>query len=231
MGIRISTGIIPFDELLEGGLELNSITTIFGPSGSGKTNICMEASIRTVKNGLRVVYLDGNRSFSVERLRQLTSDYDLILANVLFLRPDTFSSQHSSIRKIEKMALELQDRKKAKGIGLIVADALTHLYRLDLSKKKKVSKVNKELIDEVNSLEKTAKKARIPIIITTPVYSDFESKEDVKMVGGDILKNNSSTIIELLKLAGANRKAVIRKHRSIAEGKEVGFRIQEQGVV
>lgn len=230
MANRIATMIAPFDELLEGGLELNSLTTIYGPSGSAKTNFCMQCSLEKVREGFRTIYIDCDHGFSTERLRQMTDNYELILANMIFLRPTSFKNQASTINKVRRLTSEVKLNKASKGIGLIVADALTYWYRLELSKSKNVSKLNKDLLEQIALLKEISRSAKIPVVITTPVYSDFESQDQVKIVGGDIIRNNSTTIIELIKLAGANRKAVIQKHRSIAEGKEVMFRIEKGGL-
>jgi hypothetical protein len=50
------------------------------------------------------------------------------------------------------------------------------------------------------------------------------------MVGGDILKYGSKCLIELQAGHRGIRKAIIRKHRSIAGEKEVFFRIIENGI-
>jgi DNA repair protein RadB len=69
----------------------------------------------------------------------------------------------------------------------------------------------------------------IPILITNQVYADFENKDKIKMVGGDLLKYQSKCLIELKK-NDSERKAVIVKHRSIEEGKNVSFKITDEGI-
>ena len=51
------------------------------------------------------------------------------------------------------------------------------------------------------------------------------------MVGGDILKYGSKGLIELQITPSGNRRAILRKHRSIAEEKEIVFRIVEGGIL
>ena len=50
------------------------------------------------------------------------------------------------------------------------------------------------------------------------------------MVGGDLLRYSSKCLIELKKASGSVRVAQLKKHRSIAEGKEIGFRIIQEGI-
>jgi len=62
-----------FDTLLGGGLQSRCITHIYGSPGSGKTNIALMATANAVKNG-KVIYIDSEGSFSVERLRQISGE-------------------------------------------------------------------------------------------------------------------------------------------------------------
>ena len=75
-----------------------------------------------------------------------------------------------------------------------------------------------------------ARKRNIPSILTNHVYADFSSPNNVKIVGGDILKYSSKCLIELKKLSGNNRLAIIKKHRSIPENKEIKFEIKNKGI-
>jgi len=60
----------PMDKLLNGGIERDAITNIYGPAGSGKTNIALAATIIT-SGEKKVIYMDTEGSFSLERFRQL----------------------------------------------------------------------------------------------------------------------------------------------------------------
>src|SRR3989338_3364910 len=90
---KISTGSDIFDGLLDGGFEKGVITTIYGPGGSGKTNLCMLTLIRMAGTGKKIIYIDTESSFSVERLGQITKYNDKVLQNTLFFRPHTFEEQ------------------------------------------------------------------------------------------------------------------------------------------
>jgi DNA repair protein RadB len=62
------------------------------------------------------------------------------------------------------------------------------------------------------------------------VYADFDDEGNVKIVGGDILRYASKCLIEIRKLAGGNRIAILRKHRSLPEDAHVAFRITRTGI-
>ena len=48
---RVSSGVKVLDNLLNGGYELDAITTIYGPAGSGKTNLALLAALEVAKQG------------------------------------------------------------------------------------------------------------------------------------------------------------------------------------
>ena len=63
-------------------------------------------------------------------------------------------------------------------------------------------------------LTELSRKRGIPIVITNQVYSDFESDE-IKMVGGDLLKYSSKCLIELRQHKKHVEKPDSRNTRSI----------------
>ena len=83
--MKISSGSKIMDELLDGGYETDIINTFYGPAGSGKTLIAMLAIIPVVKSGKKVIYIDTEGGFSVERFKQICVDYEKVLENVVFL--------------------------------------------------------------------------------------------------------------------------------------------------
>lgn len=220
---KISFGVKGLDDFFEGGVESDIITTIYGPAGSGKTLIAMHACISAVKEGKKVIYVDTEGGFSVERLRQIDDDFDLILKHIYFLHPTTFEEQKVVFEKLKNL---LSTGK----IGLIVVDTISMLYRLEIGKTEQIYSTNKEMGLQISYLSEIARKKNIPVILTNQVYADFDSKEKdkVKMVGGDLLKYSSKCLIEMKKDNG-KRKIVLIKHRSIKDGKEANFEITSKG--
>ena len=224
---RLPTGSKVLDIMLNGGYEKDIITTIYGPAGSGKTVLCLLCSIIVARTGKKVVYVDSEGGFSIERLKQLYSytsqDYKNILNNIIFLKPTRFEEQKKSFEKLKEL---VNDK-----IGLIIVDSIAMLYRLELGKGEDVQEVNRELGRQIAYLTEIARKNTIPVLITNQVYTDFDEKDKVNIVGGDILKYGSKCLIELQITPNGNRRAVLRKHRSIAEEKEIIFKIIEGGIV
>ncbi|MEM7819800.1 MAG: DNA repair and recombination protein RadB [Candidatus Aenigmatarchaeota archaeon] len=209
----------PIDKLLDGGLEYDTITNIYGPPGSGKTNIALAALLNCVKNK-KVIYMDTEGSFSFERFKQLGGT-EKDLKNIIFLDVHSWDEQHKEMQNLENII-------KKSDIGLIVIDSLVALYRLELDNEN-FQKINKQLATQYSILSRITRKFKIPILVTNQVYSLKDEK--IEMISRAIAKYWSKTLIELKKLDKENQRiALLRKHRSLPEGKKVEFEITENGL-
>ncbi|MEM3405397.1 MAG: DNA repair and recombination protein RadB [Candidatus Pacearchaeota archaeon] len=231
---KISAGSYDLNKWLYGGYEKGVITTIYGEAGTGKTNFCILAAVSQAKKGYKVIYIDTEGGFSIERVKQLVPDnYEEVLKNILLLHVLDFKEQSKIINRLEK---EINQNK----ISLIIIDGMTMLYRLDLAEAKQnsnnVQEINAELAKQMKILAEIARTKNIAIIITNQVYHDFISEEDfkkgkkseIKMVGGDILKYWSKCLIELSNVNG-KRIAKLIKHRNLKERK-LNFIITDSGI-
>jgi len=218
---KLSTGIPFLDQLLQGGYDEDIVTTIYGPSGSGKTNLCLIAAVKVAEAGKKVLFMDTEGGIGVERINQVAQDYPSILPRMIFFSPATFEEQKSFFEEIRSMANEQ--------IGLIVIDSISMLYRLELGKNEDVYDINAALGRQLAYLVEIARKKKIPVLVTTQVYSDFDHRDQVKIVGGDLLKYGSKCLIELFRFANC-RGLTLRKHRSLPESLEAKFRIVQNGV-
>ena len=167
----------------------------------------------------KVVFVDTEGGFSTERVGQLFPEAKL--KNFRILEPTTFEEQSKALDEIKKWV--------DSGAKLVVIDSIVMLYRLGL-KENNVSETNKELARQLSLLSALARKNKIAIIVTNQVYSDFEKRDAVKMVGGDLLKYWSKCIIKLEKVGQSIRKASLVKHRSLPEGSSIFFEICENEI-
>lgn len=223
---KISAGSYDLNKWLYGGYDSDIINVIYGGSGTGKTNFCLLAAVSHAKKGKKVIFIDTEGGFSVERIKQLApDDFEEALKNILLLKPTNFSEQKKAFEELLK---NLKDE-----VGLIVVDGMTILYRLDFASARDnggkddngVRKLNAELARQLRVLAEIARKRNIPIIITNQVYKWDDS---LKMVGGDILRYWGKCLIELVNEKG-RRVAYLRKHRSLPE-KEIEFQITNDGI-
>jgi len=233
---KIMTGSYDVNKLLEGGYEKGVLTLFYGPAASGKSNFVTLAACHLAKKDKKVVFIDTEGGFSLDRVRQISGGIpEFILKNIIIFKPTNFYEQ-------KKVLFKLLKEYKSKNIGLILVDSMVMFYRLELALARKrgideVRRINNELANQMKALYEIARKGNIPVLITTQVYNDFLNEEDwalgkeagVNLVGGDILKYWSKCIIELQNKNG-RRKAIIRKHRSLPE-KEFNFEIVNEGIV
>lgn len=234
---KISAGSFDLNKWLYGGYERDVITMIAGPAGSGKTNFVMLAACSQLKYGRKVIFVDSEGGFSVDRVKQIVGKENLeeVLKNIFLLKPVSFWEQKKDFDKLIKL---LKDEQ----IGLIVVDGMAMLYRLELGeaiKEKdgdKIREINREVARQMRSLSEISRRKNIPVLITNQVYQEFLSYEDIKngveretnIVGGDLMKYWSKCIIELKNEKG-KRKAILLKHRSLPI-KEIEFDIREKGI-
>jgi len=219
--MKIPTGHSLLDKFLNGGYEKSIITTIYGPSGSGKTNLCMLPLIWAAGHGKKIIYIDTEGSFSVERLKQITKHYKKVLENTLFFRPLDFNEQKEVFAGLRKII--------SKKIGLIIVDTISMLYRLELGQTKEIYEVNSSLGQQISYLIAIARRYKLPVLVANQVYADFQEKDKVNMVGGDLLKNGSKCLIELRNGKNGVRECILRKHRSLPE-KRIKFKIINKGI-
>ncbi len=235
---KISAGSYELDKFLGGGYEKDIITTIYGPGGSGKSNFSLSVCVSEAKAGKKVVFMDTEGSFSVERFFQIhggnEEDVKRDIENILLLKPTSFEEQEDSFNSLLKWVKESE-------ISLIIVDSIVMLYRLELGdaikteETEKIREVNRKLAAQLRSLNEIARKRNIPVLVTNQVYTQFVKNEteekierEVNMVGGDLLRYWSKCLIELQNLHG-KRRAILRKHRSLPN-KEINFEIINSGI-
>ncbi|MCX6746950.1 MAG: DNA repair and recombination protein RadB [Candidatus Pacearchaeota archaeon] len=232
---KISTGSYDLNKWLYGGYEKGIITMIAGPPGSGKTNMTELVACSQAKKGNKVIFVDTEGGFSVERIKQIIGEgFEEILKNILLISPYSFEEQ-------KKFFLNLNNKLKEEQISLIIVDGMVMLYRLELGDankkgKEKIKEINQEAAKQMKILAEISRKQNIPIIITNQVYESFLTEEEwkkgiekeVNIVGGDLFQYWSKCIIELKNEKG-KRKLILLKHRSLP-WKELEFEIKEKGI-
>jgi DNA repair protein RadB len=235
---KISTGSYDLNKWLYGGYEKGIITMIVGPPGSGKTNFVILAAASQAKKGNKVLFIDTEGGFSIERVKQIVKeDYENVIQNIILLEIRNFEEQKKAIEN-------LKNKIKEGNFELVIIDGMAMLYRLEISQasyeekdKDKVKLINKQIIEQMKNLSEIARKENLAVIITNQVYQEFLSREDFNknleketyIVGGDLFQYWSKCIIELKKDKG-KRKAILLKHRSLAE-KEIFFEIKNEGII
>jgi len=215
------------------GLEPRAITNFYGTPGTGKTNLCMLAAADCARKGGKVVYIDTEGGFSLERLKQMApDDYEDILNKIELVEPMNLREQTSAVRRVA-------ERKP----DLVILDSSVALYRVEHAEMREtvdnknrkcemdsIMTANRELSKQLSVLSVVARENGIPVLITTHAFKSW-GNGDYDIVGGDPIRYWSKSIIFLEKTGKASeRKAVIIKHRSQPEGKEAKFMLVQNGI-
>ncbi|MCX6695732.1 MAG: DNA repair and recombination protein RadB [Candidatus Altiarchaeota archaeon] len=205
-----------FEGLLGGGLPHGVLTQIYGPPGSGKTNVCLMATCSAASQG-KVIYIDPEGGFSVERLRQIAgAKFTKTLENILLVEPTTFDEQKVALSKLD----ELVPKTNA---SLVVVDGIAMLYRIEEDKN------IKELGRMLAQLLRVARRYNLPVLITNQIYTDIDTHRNVP-IGGIINEYWSKIIIELGISDDGARYALLKKHLNLPEGMRVDYRIVNEGI-
>lgn len=232
---KISSGSNDLDEWLNGGYDKDIITVFYGPAGCGKTNLCLIAAAEQAALGKKVVFIDTEGGFSVERLKQLAVGNENILKNIVMIKATSFYEQKMAFDKLESLI--------NKNVSLIVVDSLVMLYRLELGQASsdknydKVNIINRMLAKQLRILSGISRNKNVAVLCTDQVYGEFLTEEEMMagkkksfcMVGGDIIKYWAKCIIKLDILQHGRRKATLIKHRSLPE-KKFEFEIVNEGI-
>ncbi len=209
----------PIDKLLGGGLERGCITNFYGKPASGKTQVAMCACASALKKGMKVAFIDTEGGFSFERLAQLLPEHENFLHNLLLSEPCNWEEQKNAIAELEKI----------KNAGIIIVDSIVALWRLELNQESSF-KINQELARQLAKLAELARKLNIPVLITNQVYEDVETGE-LELASRNVVKWWSKNLVELIHAGRANcRIAIVRKSRSVPEGRKIEFEITERGL-
>lgn len=200
----IQTGSKDLDSFMNYPCEL---TTIYGPPASGKTTLATLALIHQALSNKKVVYIDTENSFSIERAKQLSPKIKNFLKNIILLQPKNFEQQNNFIQNLPK------------NISLVIVDTIGYFYRINI--KQDSYKTNKLLDMQLRKLTELTRN-NTPVIVTNQVYSTMDG--NINIVSGNMLKNWTKFLIRLEK--EPKRKIIIEKPKQ----KEILFEIKEKGI-
>ena len=205
----ISSGNKELDDILGGGYG-KELTLIYGPGASGKTTLCLVLICDMLKKNKKVVYLDTENSFSIERFMQICgTGYLLLLDKLLIMKANNFEEQ---CRKIDNLI-------NIVNIDLIIIDSLGAHYRREVNNNP--TGINKKMDRQIRILTEITRR-KIPILATNQISANPDTGE-IKMVGGNMIKNWAKCLIELEK---DPRKIALKKEQE----EKISFDIIDEGI-
>jgi DNA repair and recombination protein RadB len=224
----VSTGCSPVDDLLAGGFDRGSVTQVYGVPAAGKTNLLMAAAASVLAAGGRVIYID-TEGVSLERFDRVLAAGDSALTidsveDRLLIEPVyDFDEQEIAVRETARHAAETD---------LIVLDSATGFYRLERTRQTGSADDGESLrrvTRQVTHLLSLARKHGLAVVITNQVFTDPDA-DRIRALGGHTLAHWTGTILRIDRFRGGNRRLTIEKHRDLAAGQSVRFRITDTGI-
>jgi len=186
--VMVSSGDRSFDDFLGNGFENKLISIIYGPPASGKTTICLQTALNVAKNG-RVLFIDSEGGFSIDRLKQMNSDYINSLESIVVIRIKDFEEQIKLFEKLDEII-------KKGNFNIIIFDTVGMQYRKALQESN-YNYVNEMILSGLKKLKHLAEDYNIPILITNQIYTNMKG-ENIG-VGGRMLSSFGKYLIELKK--------------------------------
>jgi DNA repair protein RadB len=221
----IPTGCISLDKLLGGGFHTERISLIYGEAETGKTSLAVQCAVNCARRGSKSLFIDTDGTFSYERLSQLSEDdYDKISPLIIIMRPTTFQEQ--------AIAIDYLDKAITKKFGLIVVDAVTSLYRVELDGAEEMYIANRELNRQLAVLTQIVKTRKIAALVISQVRSvPLGGTTEMKPVATRVL-NYWSDIILNMKQTGQTRviKVLREKHPKIKGNGFIYINIESSGI-
>lgn len=206
----INSGNKDLDLVLNGGYK-EEISLIYGPGASGKTTLSTLLACDMLKRDKKVVYLDTENGFSIDRFIQICgAGYITMLNRLLVLKAIDFEQQCDRIDSFINLV----------NIDLIIVDSLGNHYRKKVRENPK--EINRKMDRQLRILTEISRNGT-PIVITNQVSTNPETGE-IKLVGGDMVKKWGKCLIELKK-----EPRQIKIHKPI-EKEEISFEIVNDGV-
>ncbi len=207
----VKTGCLELDNLIEGLNE--EINCVYGPASSGKTTLALMASIEVAKNNGKVLFIDTENGFSVERFKQIAGEvYNKLLDRVFVLKANSFDEQSKRVKEALMLASKFD---------LIIVDSMSTHYRKEIHRN--TQKTNRELDKQMKIFSQITRDCKVPVLLTNQVYTNVENSEKT-IVGGNMMKNWSKKLIEL--------SIEPRRLKMIKPGvKETNINIIEKGLV
>ncbi len=232
---RLTTGSKAIDEILDGGLETQTITEFYGEYGSGKSQLCHQMCVNVQlppeRGGLSggALYVDTENTFRTERIVQMARHLGLnpeeVVKNIIYA--DAFTSDH------QMFLLENADKVvKENNIRLIVVDSLTAHFRSEYLGREMLAERQQKLSKHMHRLIRLARAFNAVAAVTNQVMAkpDVFFGDAVHPIGGHIVAHTSHTRVYLRKSSrGPTRIARLVSSPYLPEGERV-FKVTENGV-
>jgi len=232
---RLSTGSQTLDELLDSGLETQTITEFYGPYGVGKSILCHQLSVnaqRSIEQGglnCGVLYIDTEQTFRPEWIIKMANHLgiDPEEATKKIIYCEAYNSDHQ-ILLLEKCDEVVKKNK----IRLIIIDSLTAHFRSEYIGREMLAERQQKLNKHMHRLARLARAFNAVAVVTNQVLAkpDQFFSNAVEAAGGHIVAHTSHTRVYLRRTASSTvRIARLVSSPYLPEGERL-FKITDNGI-
>lgn len=228
--IYITTGSNELDVFLGKGIETQGVYEFYGAEGSGKTQLSMSVVAESLKKGHRVLFIDCENTFDLDRFNQIMGMRldqpvdDDFLGKYLDYRVTTDATELKT--EIQEIIKEIHNNQ----YRLIVIDGLVGLERLEYEGRGELAERQSQLKIILKYLRNIAFHLNVAVILTNQITSNpdpFGERE--KAIGGHVLGHYVKYIIQIKKAKDRARVATLKKAPNMPE-RETLFFVTEAGV-
>jgi DNA repair protein RadA len=233
--LRLTTGSKALDQIVDGGLETQTITEFYGEYGSGKSQICHQLCVNVQlppeRGGLNgaALYVDTENTFRLERIVQMAKHAGIepeeAIKNIIYA--EAYTSDH------QMFLLENADEViKENNVKLIIVDSLTAHFRSEYIGREMLAPRQQRLNKHMHKLIGLARAFNAVAVVTNQVMAkpDVFFGDAVHPIGGHIVGHTSHTRIYLRKASrGPVRIARLVSSPYLPEGEEI-FKVTENGI-
>ena len=150
--------------MLRGGFRRGEMALVYGEASTGKTNLAIQTAVSAAIHGLKVIYVDSDRSFTQQRFQQIAkAGLREINELIMLFLPETFAEQRALLESLENYVTP--------SLGLVVVDSMSYLYRAAFSKAESIFTLNRDLSGQLACLGELSAQNRIACIITSQVHA------------------------------------------------------------
>ncbi len=193
---------------------------VYGKAGVGKTTFCLHIVSDYLKNKKRVVYIDTENGFFVERLQDILQNKDEQLMKNLFIR------KVFDLNELRNAIKDVKEMIKKENIHLIVIDSISNPYRVEVKDQNNIWEINRIMGKAIHELKKISFHQNIPVLSTHQVYTDFDTGR-LEVVGRDLVKYDFKVMVFIDRDNG-KRYLKLTRHPFIEE-KEISAVIRKEG--
>ena len=161
---KLATGCIGLDSLLQGGVDRGEITLVYGEPATGKTTVCIQVAVSIATQGLKVIFIDSDNSFTQQRYDQIAGHTSRSLSELIMLFfPETFEKQRILVESLNNYITPQS--------GIVIIDSMSTLYRAAFSKAESVFDLNRDLTRQLAYLAELTRSKEIACLITSQVHA------------------------------------------------------------